>query len=268
MWVFLVHFYTVTDSDEIFTIIEDRRKELGLSQAQVSMRAFNRNDTSAIQNIKRGSVPSFEKLSAISRVLGLECYFGIPRNEADAITQIMDTHGEPAAIAQIVNDHGEAAQVGKIVESTLEPDTTQSDKNEYTLVTLHNVQAAAGAGRVNDHPEPPSALAFNNIWLNLMGLTPGKSSLIYVAGDSMEPTLKDGAIVLIDHKQTDPGGKHIYVVRDGDELVVKRLEKPDAKTLLLSSDNPDYDTKVLTGIDLKSIDIVGKVVWSAFAVSS
>lgn len=242
------------DSDVIYEIIESRREELGLTQAQVSQLAFNRNDTSAIQNIKRGSSPSIDKLFKISKALNLECYFGPPRKEAEAIAEIM-------------NEHSEAAQARKIMEARpaikIHPVV---DQKEYSFVNLHEVQASAGSGRVNGQEDQPSSIAFSNLWLNKIGINPDAASLIYVAGDSMEPTLKDGSIVLIDHQQREPVGKHVYAIRNGDELMVKRLEKPDGKTLLLTSDNPKYATKVLTGFDLDAVGIVGKVVWSAFTL--
>ena len=87
------------DSNDIYAIIEQRRRELGLSQAQVSERAFSRSDTSAIQNIRRGSSPSVEKLAALGRALGLEFYFGPKRPSAIAAAQAISKHFEPALSA-------------------------------------------------------------------------------------------------------------------------------------------------------------------------
>ncbi|MEM1077419.1 MAG: S24 family peptidase [Pseudomonadota bacterium] len=74
-----VHFCTMWETDKLLEIIEDRRRELGLTQTEVTKRAFRRNDTSAIQSIRRGSSPSVEKLAAIGDALGLELYFGPKR---------------------------------------------------------------------------------------------------------------------------------------------------------------------------------------------
>ena len=60
---------TTTD---IYELIEARRLELGLSQMQLGQAAFGRDDNSAIQNLKRGSSPTFDRLNDICRALGLE----------------------------------------------------------------------------------------------------------------------------------------------------------------------------------------------------
>ncbi|MDR0809247.1 MAG: S24 family peptidase [Gemmobacter sp.] len=39
---------------------------------------------------------------------------------------------------------------------------------------------------------------FRSDWLRREGIQPGKASLVRVRGDSMEPTLRDGAMVLVD----------------------------------------------------------------------
>ncbi|MBL4750911.1 MAG: hypothetical protein JKX71_10090 [Amylibacter sp.] len=187
-------------------------------------------------------------------------------DEERVIAHIQEFHPIIGVFRDMEN---EAGQKPTLVTDPKHPDIQSpsiSDSADYSLIKLHNVQAAAGAGRINGQSEQPSSLAFNNIWLNKLGINPDAASLIYVAGDSMEPTLQDGSIVLIDHQQREPVGKHIYAIRNGDELMVKRLEKPDVKTLLLTSDNPKYATKVLTGFDLKAVGIVGKVVWSAFTL--
>jgi len=86
----------MSESDRIFELIEQRRKELGLSQAQVSERAFDRSDTSAIQNIRRGSSPSVDKLAALGEALGLEFYFGPKRAEVVKTAQAISEQFAPA----------------------------------------------------------------------------------------------------------------------------------------------------------------------------
>ncbi|MCP5073941.1 MAG: LexA family transcriptional regulator [Rhodobacteraceae bacterium] len=70
------------DAKSLFELIETRRNELGLTQSQVTERALNsRAGTSVIQNIRRGSIPSAQKLNAICDALGLEFYIGNQRTE-------------------------------------------------------------------------------------------------------------------------------------------------------------------------------------------
>ena len=49
-----VHFYTMGEPHRLFDLIDQKRKDMGLSQADVASRAFGRSDTSPIQNLRRG----------------------------------------------------------------------------------------------------------------------------------------------------------------------------------------------------------------------
>lgn len=73
--------YTMETSD-LYALLESRRLELGLTQAQLGQLAFGRPDSSAIQNLKRGSSPTIERLQPIAEALGLEVYIGPKRSEA------------------------------------------------------------------------------------------------------------------------------------------------------------------------------------------
>lgn len=70
--VFYVFSIKMIESVALYALLEARRKELGWSQAEVGRRALNHDDGSAMQNIKRGSSPSFENLQRICNVLRLK----------------------------------------------------------------------------------------------------------------------------------------------------------------------------------------------------
>ena len=134
---------------------------------------------------------------------------------------------------------------------------------DFALIHLHDVQASAGPGKMALDGEVVSSLAFPRIWLRHNGINANNASLIFVGGNSMEPTFKDGSIVLINQNRTRLMPRRIYAFRDGDELYIKRLEKLDAG-LIIHSDNPDYETRILTSqYDLEQITLIGEVVWSA-----
>ena len=59
--------------------------------------------------------------------------------------------------------------------------------------------------------------------------------IIRVTGESMEPTLPDGGAILIDLANKNQKDGKIFVIRIGDELVVKRtVLDPDAGWLVVS----------------------------------
>ena len=84
-------------------------------------------------------------------------------------------------------------------------------------------------------------------------------SAIAVAGDSMEPTLRDGDEILVDRapRALRDG---VHVVRAGDSLLVKRLDLGRPGRIALISDNPAYPPIELAPGE---VEIVGRVVWKS-----
>lgn len=86
----------------------------------------------------------------------------------------------------------------------------------------------------------------------------GKTHALPVLGDSMTPTLIDGAVVFVDTSHTVPSPPDLYAVDYGDGLMVKRIELvPRSKKVRVISDNDRYGTHVLNREDLQ---VFGRVV--------
>jgi len=137
---------------------------------------------------------------------------------------------------------------------------------DFAAIRLHDVQLAAGDGAKNWPNSATSALAFPKPWLHQNGISPAAASLVWISGDSMLPTLKSGAMAIINHNRRDPRKRRVYALRQGDELRVKRLERLGPDQLLITSDNPDYPAELLSGADLDDVEIIGEVVWSGAAL--
>ena len=89
--------------------------------------------------------------------------------------------------------------------------------------------------------------------------------IVEVRGDSMEPKLIGGDLILIDRAQVKPVDGNTYVVRLGEELVVKNMQRIDRETILLISNNPIYPPRQVSGHDIGSdeqVDIIGRVIAS------
>ncbi|WP_227493490.1 S24 family peptidase [Paracoccus kondratievae] len=130
---------------------------------------------------------------------------------------------------------------------------------------------AAGAGYDNGSEEVVDQLAFRRDWLKKIGVAASSARLARVQGDSMQPTLWPGDMILIDTKRNDPLTRTrdakdqrrspVYALIDNGEARVKRIERPSADLMMLISDNPDYAPELRQGKDLAAIKIIGKVVW-------
>lgn len=140
----------------------------------------------------------------------------------------------------------------------------ESDQ-DFVKIDVFDVDLAAGNGRIATHTEAVDQLAFRTQWLSRIGVDPAAASIVRVEGESMEPTLPNKSVVLIDHRDQTPISKaYIFAVRLGDALKVKRVERSiKDQSIMLHSDNPIVPTEHLTSADLDGFEIIGRVVWSA-----
>lgn len=148
------------------------------------------------------------------------------------------------------------------------PDENGSpSKKDYALIPQYTARASAGKGYHNDHIElsEGQGLVFKRDWLKRLSLKEGTSCVIYAEGSSMEPTISDGDVLLIDRASTEPRSGKVYAIHRPDGSVsVKRLVQTFAGGWVVRSDNPDktlYPDEPISADDLLQIEIIGRSVW-------
>lgn len=84
---------------------------------------------------------------------------------------------------------------------------------------------------------------------------------LQIHGDSMEPRMYEGDVVIVRQQDDAESGEVIIAMVNGDEATCKRLKKYDGGIMLLSN-NPRYEPIVFTNeeIEEKPVRIIGKVV--------
>lgn len=87
----------------------------------------------------------------------------------------------------------------------------------------------------------------------------GKHFFLRVKGDSMEPTIRDGDLVLVERDAEIENDNIIAVIVDGDEGVLKRV-RCGLRRVELISDNPAYPSRVFAGAEVDSIHVVGRAI--------
>lgn len=78
-------------------------------------------------------------------------------------------------------------------------------------------------------------------------------------GDSMEPKISEGDLVLIHRQEEVENGELAVVIIDGEEGTLKRFIKRDG-AVILQSINPNYPPRIIFGEELKNVCIAGKAV--------
>jgi phage repressor protein C with HTH and peptisase S24 domain len=172
---------------------------------------------------KRYNLPALQKLAD---VLGLEFYFGPPRQTGPVETVVLNNEA-------------------------------------WAAVPRLDVRLSAGPGAVNEDAPEIDKLAFRRDWLDRMGLRPDRAVLVRVRGDSMEPDLHDGDLALVDTARTLPRPRGVYALTDiGGETLVKHVDALPGQGLILRSVNPDWPAIPRLGEDAARVVIHGQVVWS------
>ena len=276
----------------ILEALDRRRLELGLTQTEVTKRALGHDNADLFQKLRRGSVPSAARLKAACDALDLELYLGPPRSEppgpkappapaprpiADALglplddlersTQSLvrlttDAGGDPipedlwpvlderrgfAAIPVLTESAGDARPEGGVFAA---------GGDVLMVMFAEDVRAAAGTGEmvfeeaVDMRVAVPRAILPG--WVRPEGL-----ACIQVAGDSMEPGLSDGDMILLDRSHAEPTDGEVFVLHTVDGLVVKRLREVEGEWEM-ASDNPAYPPRPAGEWDRP----VGRLAWS------
>lgn len=83
--------------------------------------------------------------------------------------------------------------------------------------------------------------------------------LVTARGDSMEPTINSGDIVVVDIKDTDATQEGIFCLNYGGGVTIKRIQVLPFGVEFIS-DNKLYNPFVLKGQELDSVRIIGRVV--------
>lgn len=157
--------------------------------------------------------------------------------------------------------YARAAQ-GEDVAGIAEFRAANHQMQDYTLVDCYQVFASAGFGATVSDELKTEPMAFRTDWLKKEGLAPERLAVIRAKGDSMEPTISNNDIILVNLCNGDALRDGLYVLRIGDSLLVKRLQFDVLGGIKVISDNPGYETQVVTKDQRADVHIVGRVAWA------
>lgn len=156
-----------------------------------------------------------------------------------------------------------------LVTASAETGTLYSPKeSDYALIRQYSAVGECGGGYLNDHIELSDGLAFKRDWLARIGAKAENLAVIYATGDSMEPYIFDGDVVLFDTSDTQPKHGQVYVVRRPDSSVsIKRLVQHLTGDWVIKSDNPDRSEERVSAETIHELPFVGRVIWRGGNIS-
>lgn len=235
----------VVTQDGIIAAIQSALKLQGTNPSRVAKE--NGLSVNALRYILEGRPPSSRRLAEVCSALDLEFYVG-PRR--------LDEGVEPNALQLADELERLAFEARRIAQSAEQDESAAAPAGTFVTAPRFEVLAAAGGGATVDAEVVKGHLAFTKKWLRDHGLMADKLAVIEVQGDSMEPTLHGGDIVLLDLREPKLRDGEIYTLRRADELLVKRLRK-QRDSWLIVSDNIVYPVEPLD----EDVSVIGQVVW-------
>ena len=200
------------------------------SDRRLSLLATGSADT--VRNMRRGSSPRLDSLEALCRVLGFQLQVA-PFDEPD----------QPLMAPPVVEKRPEWSrrlreEIRQDLVEILDRAASSGALTGTCQVEIRGLPASGGAMDV--HETIAGNVPFSRQWLDSHGLVPTRCSVLSVMGKSMEPTLPEGASILVDRASSHRVDRRIYVIRTPHGLVVKRVSKDPGGCWWLISDHPGW----------------------------
>lgn len=132
----------------------------------------------------------------------------------------------------------------------------------FALIPRLEVEASAGGGALAAEEDVGGLIAFRAEWLRRVGVNPRSARALKARGDSMEPTIRDGDILLVDSSIDRIIDEGIYVVVVAGLALVKRLAVRRDGTIVLKSDNAArYTEEMIPREEATELSVAGRVMW-------
>lgn len=194
---------------------------------------------SVLRKYLHGSEPGLEKVVRIARAAGVPVDWLATGEGSPEKTSAPTTPGSAAA-------RDLAAKLG----------------SGFVKVPRYDIQASAGPGSLADEELIVDYMAFQETWVRRIGADPRHLALITAVGDSMEPTIRAGDLLLVDTGVTRFRDDAIYVVSINGSLMVKRIQRFFGGAVSIKSDNEQaYVDQTLNREEAEEIHVAGRVRW-------
>ena len=203
--------------------VRTRREQQRFSQTRLArMAGTSCSQVSAVEHDQSGI--SLRNAVAIADALdtSLDYLLGRVDDPRPAHTMASELKTKTARIRDLEDGHAEPL-----------------DPNWQEHVGIDQLDTTVGAdGTVRDGTVT-GRLKFPHPWLRKHGLRAHTCRIVRMTGEAMEPTIPDGAAILIDTAATEHRDGGIFLVRIADQQVVRRLTHDSDAGWLMSSDNPN-----------------------------
>lgn len=197
---------------------------------------------STLRRYLEGSMPGLDKLQAIAEAANVTLDWLV--SERGPMRLEEDFRGGPVSLSL-----QEQKRMAEVYEEWV------------WLPVLADVSPSAGPGAIALSEQPTDFVAFNERWLRDQGITPSGAHILPIKGDSMEPTLRDGDVVIVDTTIDYVRDNAIYIIVYASNLLVKRVSLMRDGSITLVSDNPRHPPELVPAAEVPELHIAGRVMW-------
>lgn len=211
-------------------LLKEKRTKLGWSMAKLGEVA--RISPTYIMKIEKGHRPTNQVLIKLAKSLDLDLKI---------VLQMVEYERDPKAYELI---HGKEEKPVLLLKEKLPyqmiPVIDYTQAGDWREV-IDTYQAGQGSDEVPVSSDRPDLIALR------------------VKGNSMEPLIRDGQVVVVDPHRQPNNSDIVIAVKEG-KSTIKRLHRVDEATIILEPLNPAFEKIVLTRQDSVDLRIVGVVI--------
>lgn len=202
----------------------------------------------SIRKYLGGSIPSAEIASKLARELNVYTGWLIAGEGVDP------NEGWENNIAELINKSDAYDQY---------------KSSGITRVPHLDVQASAGPGLVTQQEDQIGEVGFDDRWLRHIGMTsPAHARVITANGQSNEPLIRHGDMLLVDTGIKEIGDTHFYVILQNGDLRVKLCTQRHDGVVTIRSHNKDFDDKEeIANSEVDDLHVCGLVRWFGRAIA-
>jgi phage repressor protein C with HTH and peptisase S24 domain len=165
------------------------------------------------------------------------------------------------SVAWLAQGEGPEPDLVSLDARARSPDSAGPDASQFHLLPKVPEAAAAGGGQ----PTTSGAtefIGFRHDWLRTtLHREPQDIILETAVGESMEPHIRNGDLLLVDTTDQTFRNFGIYVIEVREERLVKRVQRKFDGSLILISDNAVYQPEIISAELAKEVRVVGRVIW-------
>ena len=135
-------------------------------------------------------------------------------------------------------------------------------ESDFVSVKRVDVKFSNGHGQIVYHEDERPPLSFRTDFLRKLGIPAGKAVVVDAQGNSNEPKIQDGAVVLLNSADNSNLNGDFFAFRVNGELMIKRLSLLEGVGIIATAENSNFSPKNTVYQSASDFQVIGRAVWT------